>query len=152
MKCPKCNTIDIPNDARFCPNCGYSFAKNDATEQNADIKKRKAMLRKKANVAWAEFPNKPERRTNYFLYLWLLSLVVIVISVICIYSYLIEKYQHNVVPKEIVISCVIYGNVLLILSVFLFIEFISFDPDKKIKAAKKSFVDQYIKEHINEMS
>lgn len=22
MKCPNCKTIDIPNDARFCPNCG----------------------------------------------------------------------------------------------------------------------------------
>lgn len=22
MKCPNCNTTDIPEDAKFCPNCG----------------------------------------------------------------------------------------------------------------------------------
>lgn len=128
---PKCNATGIPEDAKFCPICGAQIVRK---------KKDKEQLMKEALSTWDAAPNKPQYKKLKFG----IKLVIVTGFVGGIFfALLVSSGGADLAIKTFGF---VLGFCVLIIGPVVAIP--CYIKDRKaIKAAKKSFVDKYVREH-----
>lgn len=129
---PKCKATGIPDNAKFCPVCGQLILSlNQLRKQKENDRNR---LRKEAEQAWEEYPDKPRWKMSPYSILGLVTPPVYIIIVLKL------ELGEGSASFDIILS------ILFVIEVAFVLLHKSYNNRLQEKA-RENFIANYISEH-----